>query len=233
MLSHSQIKTAVRNKQEDDRHEYGSQESPDSWAYAQDPATTYLNRVYSAKAVRELVYNEVNDHKSFAFYYVDQKTWDEHFKSKKQGKAQEKLGAKLVKLRAELEALISSSIKDSGLGEFLKSEEVDAEPKFWACERCKSKINMRMYYRLHRSLAERCPACGHKDAEILSSWRQKLLGKAYAAKRAKLESAIEAAEKEMKELDVEETSSVWASDIEKHKALMKAVRTLIAADIHH
>jgi hypothetical protein len=115
MLSASQIAAAVRSKKEDDRAEYGYHESPDSWSHAYEPSTEYLRIVYSESAMRELVYNEVNDYKSLAFYYIDQKTWNEHFRSKKQEKALEKLGVKLAKLRAELEAMISGALKESGL----------------------------------------------------------------------------------------------------------------------
>jgi rubrerythrin len=233
MLSSREITSAVQAQKEADRAEYGHHESPDSWTHAEDPKMTFLNRIYSEKAVRDLMDKEVNSYESYAFYYVDQKTWDELFRSKKTEKALEKQKEMIKKLNAQLESLVADSLKESGLEEMIKSSEADVEPKFWTCDHCKSKINMRMHYRARRQMPERCPSCGHSDAEILADWRQKLFGKAYLTKRQKLETAIEAAKKELQELNTEDVSSISTSELDKHKGLVKAVRTVIAADIHH
>jgi rubrerythrin len=233
MLSEREILAAVRAKKDEDSAEYGYSENPDSFAHAGEPSMKFLRKVYSSNAVREIIAREVNDYNSFAFYYVDQKTWNETFRSSKQEKAIEKSKAKLVKLQSELEDFITLSLKESGLEEIKKSSAPDPEPKFWTCEHCKSKVNMRMHYRICRSLPERCPVCAHPEAEMVTVWRQKLIGKTYAQKRTKLEKAIEDVKLELKSVQTDEVTSIDVSDVAKHKGLLAAVRTLIAADIHH
>lgn len=234
MLRQSEILAAVQEKKADHIGEYGYHESPDSWAHADEPAMNFLNRIYSNRAMIELINKEVYDYKSFAFYFVDQKTWDKFFRSKKEEKSLQKLDAKLLKLRKELKDHLDNGLKESGLEDFLDAQGPDPEPKIWTCGHCNSKINMRVFYRSHNSLAERCPICRFEDPETLNSWRQKLFGKGYASKRLKLEKAIEEAQKERtKMLFEEEISSISVSDLDKYKGLLKEVQTIIAADIHH
>ena len=219
-LQTTEIRKEFKDKQAEDKHEYGHGGRPDSFYGARSPSTKYLGQIYSPLKASRII-DKTSNYESYVIYTISHNAFKEINK---------KHFSKIDKIKEQIKTLNTQLIKSSDLAKFnLGKKEKET---FFNTPCCKSKINASAMSQSGYPTLKSCPICQSTVNNTFENlWREKNLGKSYVKIKAKIDLKILTLQSKIEEMEKSMPETIDESKINKEQK--SEIFTLFFADVHH